>query len=143
MADIGNKRKFYMASSLSATEWTWLAGEQSNDFARSADAIECSDKSSRWKKFEAGINGATANVKVYTDDSDTQQKSLLDSLDAGTHVFCFIGELSVSQNTTTLSKGDAFEAIITGISDTNDNGSISSRDISLQVSGAPVHYPTA
>lgn len=142
MAQLGKSRKCYVGTSLTGT-WTWLTGEQSSSFNRTQAAVETSDKSSDWQKFIGGIKGATAEVTVYTDDDDTQQKGLISSLAAGTNVFVFIGELTTSGSTATLSAGDAFEAIITGISDTNDNGSIASRSISLQVTGAPAHYPTS
>lgn len=141
MAQLGNTRKCYVGTSLTGT-WTWLTGEQSSSFNRTQAAVETSDKSSPWQKFIAGIKGATAEVTVHTDDDDTQQKNLISSLAAGTNVFVFIGELTTSGSTATLSAGDAFEAVITNISDTNDNGAVASRSISLQVTGAPAHYPT-
>lgn len=142
MAKLGNARKCYIGTSVSGT-WTWLAGEQSSSFNRTNSAVETSDKSSTWQSFISGIKGATADVTVYTDDTDNQQKALITALAAGTSVFAFIGEITTSGQTQTLTAGDAFEAIVTSISDTNDNGSVASRSISLQVTGSPIHYPIA
>jgi len=142
MAKLGNARKCYIGTSVSGT-WTWVSGEQSNSFNRTNSAVETSDKSSTWQSFISGIKGATAEVTVYTDDTDNQQKSLISALDGGTSVFCFIGEITTSGSTQTLAAGDAFEAIVTSVSDTNDNGSIASRSISLTVTGSPIHYPVA
>lgn len=138
MAKLGNERKCYIGTALSGT-WTWLVGEQTNSFSRSAAAVETSDKSSAWQKFISGLRGATADVTVFTDDTDAQQKAALAAFNEGSTIFVFIGELSSASP----SAGDAFEAVITAINDTNDNASVSTRQMSLQVTGAPVHYPTA
>ena len=142
MAELGNKRKCYIGTSISGT-WTWLTGEQSNNFNRTQTAVETSDKSSSWQSFIGGIKGATADVTVHTDDTDTQQQAVIAALAGGTNVFVFIGELSTSGSTTTLSAGDAFEAVVTAVNDTNDNGSVASRSISLTVTGTVTHYPAA
>lgn len=136
---LGNERKFYLVSGSTSTSYTALAGEQTNSFNRSADAIECSDKTTVWKDFLAGIRGATADVTVYADDTDAEQKSLISSFAAGEIVNCFVGVLGTGS---TPSEGDVFSAIITAINDTNDNGSVATRQLSLQVKGAPTHYPT-
>lgn len=137
---LGNERKFYLVSSSTSTTYTALVGEQTNSFNRSADALECSDKTSVWKQFLAGLRGAQGDVTVYADDNDAQQKSLIESFGEGETVNCFVGVLGSGS---TPSEGDVFTAIITAINDTNDNGSISTRQISLTVTGAPTHYPTA
>lgn len=142
MAELGNNRKCYIGTSISGT-WTWLSGEQSSSLNRSNTAVETSDKSSTWQQFISGIKGATADVTVFIDDTDAQQKSIIAALAGGTNVFVFIGELSTSGSTTTLSAGDAFEAVVTAVNDTNDNGSVASRSISLTATGPVTHYPAS
>ena len=136
MAQLGNVNKFYIKVS---TSWTWLTGEQNNSFNRTAEAIEVSDKSTDWAQFIAGKKGATAEVTVFADNTDAAQKNVLSSFASGAEVDFFIGELS----TNTPSSGDAGKAIITAISDTNDFGAVSSRNISLTVTGAVTHYPAS
>lgn len=108
----------------------WLAGEQSNSFNLNAEMIDVSDKSSEWQQFISGIKGATAEVTVFS-GSDSQQERLMNALIAGTSVYCFVGELSGSNTTS----GYIFEALVSSIGETNDNGAVSSRSISLQVTG--------
>ena len=139
-AILGNARKCYIGTSLTAG-WVWLTGEQTNSFNRSGNLVEVSDKSTVWQKFIAGVRGATASVTVHADDSDAQQTAVINALAAGTKVYVFIGEVTGS-GTITLSKGDAFEAYVGAVNDTNDNGAVASRQIELTVDGAPVHYPT-
>lgn len=129
MATLGNKRKFYVGTSSSGS-WTWLTGEQSNSFNLNAEMIDVSDKSSEWQQFISGIKGATAEVTVFS-GADTQQEQLMNALIAGTSVYCFVGELSGQ----TTSSGYIFEALVSSIGETNDNGAVSSRSISLQVTG--------
>lgn len=141
MTKLGNKRKFYLGTqSQNSTSYAWLKGEQTNSFNIAGNAIEVSDKETDWQKFIAGVKGATADVTVYADDTDTQQKAIIDALMAGNSVFCFIGELA---NGGSPSEGWAFEAVINSIGDTNDNNAVATRAMSLTVTGAPVHYPTA
>lgn len=129
MATLGNKRKFYLGTSSSGA-WTWLSGEQSNSFNLNAEMIDVSDKSSEWQQFISGIKGATAEVTVFS-GSDTQQEQLMNALMAGSSVYCFIGELSGSNATS----GYIFQALVSSVGETNDNGAVSSRSISLQVTG--------
>ena len=136
MAQLGNVNKFYIKIS---TTWTWLTGEQNNSFNRTAEAIEVSDKSTDWAQFIAGKKGATAEVTVFADNSNAAQKNVLSAFASGAEVDFFIGELSSS----TPSSGDVGKAIITAISDTNDFGAVSSRSISLTVTGAVTHYPAS
>ena len=136
MAQLGNVNKFYIKISSS---WTWLTGEQNNSFNRTAEAIEVSDKSTDWAQFIAGKKGATAEVTIFADNSNAAQKNVLSNFASGTEVDIFIGELS----TNTPSSGDAAKAIITGVSDTNDFGAVSTRNISLTISGAVTHYPAS
>lgn len=141
MAQLGNTRRVYIVTGSDSKTYTWLSGEQNNSFNRTAEAIEDSDKSTEWAQFLSGKKGATAEVTVYTDDNDTQQKAALAALEAGTPVSVFIGTLS-SGSSPAPSEGDAFKAIITAINDTNDNGAVASRSLSLTATGAVTHYPT-
>lgn len=141
MAQLGNTRRVYIVTGSDSKTYTWLSGEQNNSFNRTAEAIEDSDKSTEWAQFLSGKKGATAEVTVYTDDNDAQQKAALAALEAGTPVSVFIGTLS-SGSSPAPSEGDAFKAIITAINDTNDNGAVASRSLSLTATGAVTHYPT-
>ena len=137
---LGNARKFYVGSAAgnpATVTYAWLVGEQSNNLNLNGNPVETSDKSSKWQKFIQGIRGGTADVTVQADDEDTQQKALIDALYAGSTVLCFVGKLSNSAP----SAGFAFEAIINSIGDTNDNGSVSTRALSLTINGEPVRYP--
>ena len=124
-----------------ASELQEVTTATENSFNRTAEAIEDSDKSTEWAQFLSGKKGATAEVTVYTDDNDAQQKAALAALEAGTPVSVFIGTLS-SGSSPAPSEGDAFKAIITAINDTNDNGAVASRSLSLTATGAVTHYPT-
>lgn len=141
MAQLGNERRVYIVTGSSTSTYTWLAGEQSNSFNRTAEAIETSDKSTDWAQFLSDKKGATAEVTVYTNDSDAQQKAALSALHNGSQVRVFVGTLT-SGSSTAPSEGDVFAAVVTAISDTNDNGAVSTRSISLTASGAVTHYPT-
>ena len=136
MAQLGNVNKFYIKVSIS---WTWLTGEQNNSFNRTAEAIEVSDKSTDWAQFIAGKKGATAEVTIFADNSNAAQKNVLASFNSGAEVDIFIGTLSGSSP----SSGDAAKAIITAVNDTNDFGAVSTRSISLTVTGAVTHYPAS
>ena len=136
MAQLGNVNKFYIKIS---TTWTWLTGEQNNSFNRTAEAIEVSDKSTDWAQFIAGKKGATAEVTIFADNSNAAQKNVLSAFASGTDVDIFIGELSSNSP----SSGDVAKAIITAVSDTNDFGAVSTRQISLTINGAVTHYPAS
>lgn len=138
MAQLGNVRRAYIAAGSTGTPTAWLTGEQTNTFNRTAEAIEVSDKSTVWAQFISGKRGATAEVTVYVDDTDAQQKAVLNALHEGTNVRVFIGVLSSN----TPSQGDVFTAVVTAVSDTNDNGSVATRSISLTATGAVTHYPS-
>ena len=142
MPELGNIRRFYLGTALTSGTWTWLAGEQTNTFNRTAESIEVSDKSTAWQQFISGKKGATASVTVFTNDESTgPQHKLISALCSGDTVFCFIGKLT-GGDSATLTEGDAFEAVITAISDTNDQGSVATRQISLTATGEVKHYPT-
>ena len=141
MTVLGNTRRVYIVTGTTTLTYTWLAGEQTNSFNRTAEGIDTSDKSTVWAQFLSGKKGATAEVTVFTDDTSTEpQHSALAALHNGQIVKVFIGTLS-SGNSPTPTQGDVFDAIITAISDTNDVGTVSTRNISLTASGAVTHYP--
>lgn len=102
--------------------------------------LESTDKSSQWRKFIAGIKGATAEVSVFADNSaDSPQHQLIESLFKGESVYCFIGTLESGDKPT---EGDIFEALVSSISTPNEIGSIVTRSISLQVTGEVEHLPS-
>ena len=141
MAVLGNTRRVYIVTGTSTLTYTWLAGEQTNTFNRTAEAIETSDKSTVWAQFISGKRGATAEVTVYTDDTSTEpQHTALSALHNGQVVKVFIGTLSTASSPAPTA-GDVFEAIITAISDTNDQGTVSTRSLSLTATGAVTHTP--
>lgn len=140
MAELGNNRRVYIVTGTGTLTYTWLSGEQTNSFNRTAEAIETSDKSTQWAQFLSGKKGATAEVTVYTDDSNVQQKAALTGLHNGSTVKVFIGTLTTGTNPAP-SAGDLFDAVVTAISDTNDNGAVASRSISLTATGEVTHYP--
>ena len=137
MAQLGNVRRAYIAAGSTGTPTAWLTGEQTNTFNRTAEAIEVSDKSTIWAQFISGKRGATAEVTVYVDDTDAQQKAVLNALHEGTNVRVFIGVLSGSSP----SEGDVFTAVVTAVSDTNDNGAVATRSISRTATGAVTQDP--
>jgi len=139
MAELGNNRRVYLALGSSGTPATWLSGEQTNSFNRTAEAIEVSDKSTVWAQFISGKKGATAEVTVFTDDTSAgPQYNAIKALHTGATVRVFIGTLDGSSPT----QGDVFTAIVTAISDTNDQGTVATRSISITASGEVTHYPS-
>lgn len=141
MAVLGNTRRVYIVTGTTSLTYTWLTGEQTNSFNRTSEALEYSDKSTVWAQFLAGKRGATAEVTVYVDDSNAQQKAALKALHDGATVKVFIGTLTTGQSPAP-SEGDVFEAVVTAISDTNDNGAVATRNMSLTATGAVTHTPT-
>lgn len=147
-AKLGNERRFYLTSdtegSLAGASPVWLAGEQTNTFNRTQDSIEVSDKASgNWKKFISGMRSATADVTVYADDKDEQQKKVIDAFYEGQTVFCFVGEVTGEDRSYTASSGEAFEAIVTAVNDTNNQNEVASRQMSLQATGEVVRIGAA
>ena len=139
MAVLGNTRRAYIALGSSGTPTTWLSGEQTNSFNRTAEAIEVSDKSTSWAQFISGKKGATAEITVYTDDTDDgPQYNAIKALHTGAAVRVFIGVL----DNNAASEGDVFTAIVTAVSDTNDTGAVATRSISLTANGEVTHYPS-
>jgi hypothetical protein len=141
MAELGNNRRVYIVTGTAQSPtYTVLAGEQTNNCNRTAEASETSDKSAVWAQFISGKKGATADVTVYTNDADAQQKAALNGLHTGATVKVFIGTLSTAA-TPAPTQGDLFEALVTAISDTNDNGAVASRSLSRTATGAVTHTP--
>lgn len=139
----GNDRCFYMTDGKGTGTFTWIGGEQSNSFNRSADTIEVgSDKKTRWREFIAGKMSATASVSCNLDDkASSAQRKMLASFSKGQKVFCFSGLVSGDAGAEVPAEGTAFEAIITGCNDDNPQDANSTRSFDLQVSGEPIEYP--
>ena len=139
-AVLGNKNRFYVKIG-TATTYTWLVGEQSNSVNRTQEAVEISDKSTDWAQFIGGKKGATIEATLFADNSDAGQQEALKALHNGTNLKFFVGQLGTGENPTP-TDGEVGEAVVTGISDTNDFGAVASRNLSLTVTGALTHYPT-
>ena len=139
---LGNKNRIYVTDELvstttGVTESDWVAGETTNTINLNGNQIEVSDKNSgAWQKFIPGVKGATIDATFNTLDTDEKQKSLLSSFMAGQTVFLFVGDL-------TAKVGFACEAIISSISETNDNAAVSSRSISFVANGEVKRIETA
>lgn len=140
MAELGNTRRVYIVTGTGST-YTALKGEQTNSVNRSAESIDISDKDSGdWGSTMSGKKSLTLDVTVYADNTDAQQKALLEAFYKGETVKVFVGKVG-SNNTP--SEGEAFDAVITSIGDTNDSGAVATRAMSLTSKGAPIVYPTA
>ena len=140
MAELGNTRRVYIVTGDGAS-YTALKGEQTNSVNRSAESIDISDKDTgAWGSTMAGKKSLTVDVTVYADNTDTNQKQLLNAFYLDQTVKVFIGKLG-SGNTPV--EGEAFDAVITSISDTNDAGAVATRAMSLASKGQPTIYPEA
>ena len=143
MAKAGRNVKAYIGvTSGNSTTYTWLTGEQSNSFNLTQAQLEVTDKSSSWQQFIAGIKGATAEITVFADNTNAQQKAAIKSIHDGATITVFIGELGTGSSASTPTDGDVFTALVTNIGDTNEVGGIATRQMSLVASGAVTHYPT-
>lgn len=141
MAELGNTRRVYIVTGTATGTYTVLKGEQSNSVNRSAESIDISDKDSgAWGNSMAGKKSLTVDVTVYADNTDAQQKAILNAFYKDETVKVFVGKVG-SDNTPT--EGELFEAVITSIGDTNDAGAVATRAMSLASKGAPTLYPTA
>lgn len=140
MAELGNTRRVYIVTG-SGDTYTALKGEQTNSVNRSAESIDISDKDTgAWGSTMAGKKSLTLDVTVYADNTDTEQKALLDAFYKDQTVKVFVGKLGSDKSP---AEGEAFDAVITSISDTNDNGAVATRAMSLASKGAPTVYPQA
>ena len=124
----------------SGSSYTVLKGEQSNSVNRSAESIDISDKDTgAWGSTMAGKKSLTVDVTVYADNTDTEQKALLNAFYKDQTLKVFVGKMG-SGNTP--AEGEMFDAVITSISDTNDAGAVATRAMSLASKGEPTVYPT-
>ena len=128
----GNKRRAYVVET---STYTWLAGEQNNSVNLNGNLIDISDKSTDWQKWIAGVKGGTISITVFTDnESSAEQKKFLNALKSGNLVNIFIGELAEGNNP---SSGYTAAALVSSITETNNNGEVSSRDLQLTINGEP------
>ena len=140
MAELGNTRRVYIITGSGAT-YTVMKGEQTNSVNRSAESIDISDKDTgAWGSTMAGKKSFTVDVTVFADNNDVNQKAALDAFYTDQTVKVFVGKMDKSN---TPAEGEAFEATIVSISDTNDAGAVATRAISLASKGAPTLYPQA
>lgn len=137
MAVSGRTRKIYLSVEGGATN-TWISGEISNSLDISRETFGGADKSSLWDDFFAGKGSWSGSASFNLDNTaGGGQISLLNSIIAGTYVYLFVGELSGGAQ----SDGIFGKAIVTSVSESNADGSVSSRDISFQGCGAPTKVP--
>lgn len=138
MAELGNTRRVYIVTGDGNT-YTALKGEQTNSVNRSAESIDISDKDTgAWGSTMAGKKSLTLDVTVYADNTDANQKAILDAFYKDQTVKVFIGKIGAGN---TPSEGEAFDAAIVSISDTNDAGAVATRAMSLASKGEPTIYP--
>ena len=138
MAELGNSRRVYIVTSEGGT-YTVLKGEQSNSVNRSSESIDISDKDTgAWGNTMPGKKSFTLDVTVYADNTDAQQKAMLNAFYKDQAVKVFVGKLGAGN---TPAEGEMFEAVITSINDTNDAGAVATRSMSLASKGAPTLYP--
>lgn len=139
MAELGNTRRVYIVTG-SGNTYTALKGEQTNSVNRSAESIDISDKDSgAWGSTMAGRKSLTLDVTVYADNTDANQLAILTAFYKDQTVKVFVGKLGEGDIP---AEGEAFDAVITSISDTNDAGSVATRAMSLASKGAPTIYPS-
>lgn len=137
MATSGRARKIYLSVEGRGTN-NWIAGEISNSLDISRETFGGTDKASLWDDFFAGKGSWSGSASFNLDNTaGGGQISLLNSIIAGTYVYLFVGEL----NGTAQSDGIFGKAIVTSVSESNADGSVSSRDISFQGCGAPTKVP--
>lgn len=140
MAELGNTRRVYIIAGGTNTPYAVLKGEQTNSVNRSAESIDISDKDSgAWGNTMPGKKSLTVDVTVYADNTDAVQKGLLNAFYQDQPVKVFIGKMGEENEPV---EGESFDAVITSISDTNDNGAVATRAMSLASKGAPTIYPT-
>ena len=138
MAELGNSRRVYIITGNGDT-YTALKGEQTNSVNRSAESIDISDKDTgAWSSTMAGKKSLTLDVTVYADNTDANQKAMLNAFYTDQTVKVFVGKIGDGGAP---SEGEAFDAAITSIGDTNDNGAVATRAMSLASKGAPTLYP--
>ena len=140
-AQLGNVQKAYICSGAdditNVSDAIWIGCETSNNLNRTQEAVECSDKSSAWAKFIAAKRSGTYEVTAYADNSDPGQVEALKGLHVNDKVHFAIAKEG-GDDWDDMEYGDC---IVTAISDTNDFGAVSSRTVSLQVTGPLSPYP--
>ena len=138
MATSGRARKIYLSVAGGATN-TWITGEISNSLDISRETFGGTDKESLWDDFFAGKGSWSGSASFNLDNTaGGGQISLLNSIIAGTYVYLFVGELNGGAQ----GNGIFGKAIVTSVSESNADGSVSTRDISFQGCGAPTKVPT-
>jgi predicted secreted protein len=138
MAELGNTRRVYIVTGEGGA-FTVLKGEQNNSVNRSSESIDISDKDTgAWGSTMPGKKSLTLDVTVYADNTDAQQKAMLNAFYTDQTVKVFVGKLGEGN---TPAEGEMFEAVITSINDTNDAGAVATRSMSLASKGAPTLYP--
>ena len=140
MAELGNTRRVYIITGDGST-YSVLKGEQNNSVNRSAESIDISDKDTgAWGSTMPGKKSFTVDVTVYADNADALQKAVLNAFYTDQTVKVFIGKMGEGN---TPAEGEAFDAVIVSVSDTNDAGAVATRSMSLASKGAPTLYPQA
>lgn len=138
MAELGNTRRVYIITG-DGTTYSVLKGEQSNSVNRSAESIDISDKDTgSWGSTMPGRKSLTVDVTVYADNNDENQKKMLNAFYTDQTVNVFVGKMGDGG---TPAEGEAFDAVIVSVSDTNDAGAVATRALSLASKGAPTIYP--
>lgn len=138
MAELGNTRRVYIITG-DGTTYSVLKGEQSNSVNRSAESIDISDKDTgSWGSTMPGRKSLTVDVTVYADNNDENQKKMLNAFYTDQTVKVFVGKMGDGG---TPAEGEAFDAVIVSVSDTNDAGAVATRALSLASKGAPTIYP--
>lgn len=141
MAENGNKKKLYLTDAKGTGDFTWVVGETSSNLSLQRNMIETSDKSSPHATFIAGRQSGTASVTVNLDGSATDsQRKMIKSFYEGQSIFVFQGEVSGSGSTPTA--GTAYEALISGLDRDYPDDAVVTATFNLQLTGAPVEYPT-
>ena len=141
MAHNGNKRKVYLTDGKGTGTFTWVAGETSSNLSLQRNMIETSDKRSDHATFVAGRQSGTATVSVNLDDSATDsQRKMVKAFYDGQTIFVFHGE--VGDDGKTPASGTAYEALISGLDRDYPDDAVVTATFNLQLTGAPVEYPT-
>lgn len=139
MAVTGRNRRVYLTTKGGMATYTWLAGEQSNNFSIESEMLETTDKSSDFRQYIPGIKGGSADVTVFADTAASgPQHQLISALYKGESVYVFIGTLGDDGQP---AEGDAFEAYIASISTPNEISGVVTRSITLQITGEITHLP--
>ena len=140
-ATLGNNLKAYLCETAgditAAQDAVWLGCETSNTVNRAQDAVECSDKSTQWAKFLSAKRSGSFEVTVYADNDDPGQVIALQGLFVGGKVQFAVGVMGAN-DWADMEFGDC---VVTAVSDTNDFGAVSSRQITLQATGPLTPYP--